>query len=97
MKLTDTQIKLGVAAIIVFIGVGWYLFSSSQKPEPTISETEPAKPAEALFLELRNNLRITYDTTVFSNARFLALKNFTVPVVPDALGHTDPFKPGAGQ
>lgn len=97
MKFTDTQIKLGVAALIVLIGAGWYLFSSSQEPEPTISETEPAKPAEALFLELKNDLRINYDTTVFNNPRFLALKNLTVPVVPEPLGHVDPFKPGGGQ
>jgi len=89
---------VGVGLLI--LAAGWYLLSGSDASSgaPVSELAGPGSVAETTFVELAARLgSIDFDTTIFSNERFSALKDIRTEIVPEASGRVDPFAPLSGQ
>ena len=91
MKLDSNTILLLLVTLLVGGGAYWYFFmNTSNNPPLTTSGT--VNPAQAQFTALVSQLQpISFDTSIFSDPRFMALTDLTTPIEPESSGRTDPF------
>ena len=94
MKSSTTLII--IATLIVAAGAYWYFFTGTgNEPPLTTSATENA--AHIRFQTLVSELQpISFNTSIFSDPRFMALIDLTTPITPETLGRLDPFAPVPG-
>lgn len=94
-NLSQKNIGIAVAAVIVIGGLLWYFFSgSSDTQAPLSGENGSPNPIETQFLTLTGELSpISFDKTIFSDPRFAALVDITMKVTPEQTGRPDPFAP----
>lgn len=97
MKPSANTIFIILTAVIVAGGTYWYFFIETAT-EPAVSTSEPVQSiTQAEFQTLVTELEpVDFDTRIFEDARFSALRDITTPVAPEALGRNDPFAPIAG-
>lgn len=95
MKLKPNNILIIVATLIVLAGVYWYFFTGTGN-EPPLSAGAAPSDAQAKFETLVSQLPISFDTSIFNDARFNALVDITKPVAPEPVGRTDPLAPIPG-
>ncbi len=68
--------------------------SSSVVGDPSVLPTEDAVASDKFLTTLLNMKNIKFDEGIFSNPSFLALKDFTTPLVPEGNeGRLNPFAP----
>jgi hypothetical protein len=94
---TRTNVILIVLALLVAAGALYMLFARGDE-ESTVSETEaPGTEAERSFLALTAEIgSISFETSVFTDPRFSALRDIRTQIVPETLGRPDPFAPLQG-
>ncbi|HUO55947.1 MAG TPA: hypothetical protein VMU27_00715 [Candidatus Paceibacterota bacterium] len=87
--------KIVIAAIVLVIIVGaWYGLTSSSTPTPTLSTTTESSPDDQAVVSALLQLQaISLSNQIFSNPAFQSLQDYTVQVVPEPVGRTDPFAP----
>lgn len=88
-------ILIVVASLIVAAGAYWYFFTDTGN-EPPLSASDTTNQAQMQFESLVGQLPISFDTSIFSNPRFMALVNITTDISPEVTGRIDPFAPVAG-
>lgn len=85
-----------VAALIAAAGAYWYFFTGTGNQAPLTTGVEENQ-AQAQFKALASELQpISFDTSIFSDPRFMSLVDLTTPVAPEASGRLDPFAPIPG-
>lgn len=85
-----------VATLIVAAGAYWYFFTGTGN-EPPLATTEPSSQAQVQFETLVSQLQpISFNTGIFSDARFNALVDIATPVAPESAGRLDPLAPIPG-
>lgn len=90
MKLSPLPIGIGIAFLAAFSY--WYFFTGEN--DVPISATPAPGPAEERFLTLAGELSpISFDTSIFTDPRFLALVDLATPITPEIPGRADPFAP----
>ncbi|PIR82906.1 hypothetical protein COU19_03145 [Candidatus Kaiserbacteria bacterium CG10_big_fil_rev_8_21_14_0_10_56_12] len=90
MKPSASTILIILTACVVVGGVLWYVNAQNTAQAPLTASTNNASQAE--FQVLVTQLQpITFDTSIFSDPHFLALKDITTQVAPVPLGRLDPF------
>lgn len=95
----DWILKHKIIALIialVFAVGAWYLLSGSSSSDAVLSaeQTAPAPAGTADLIESLLALRaVSLSGTIFSNPAFQALRDFSTPIVPEAIGRSDPFAP----
>lgn len=96
MKNNSNILILFIVTIVVVGGGYWYFFTGKGEQAPlTIATTE--NQAQTQFQTLVSQLQpISFDTTIFSDARFMALSDLTTPIAPESAGRLDPFASIAG-
>ena len=91
-SLTPTII---IFAVIIAMVVG-YIY---MKNVGTGATTQPLTASSinstaSKFQNITNKLSsISFDTSIFSDPRFMALQDITTPVAQESVGRTDPFAP----
>lgn len=89
--MKSNTIILVVAAVIVAVGVFWY-YSTKTGNEPPLSVLSAENQAQTRFQALFGELQpISFDTNIFSDARFMALADLATPLTPETAGRLDPF------
>ena len=89
----NRQTIILIAVMVLLAGIYWYFFLG-KGPEVPLSASAPTDPSEQQFLELSSKLSsISFDTTLFSDARFTALTDLTTPIALENQGRPDPFAP----
>ncbi len=92
MKFTTNSILTIIATIVVAAGAYWYFFTGTEQPSLTIGVE--GTQTQARFQTLVGELSpISFNTDIFSDPRFNALVNITMPVSPEPVGRLDPFAP----
>jgi hypothetical protein len=95
--MKTSNIILIVAALIVAAGAYWYFFTGTGTNAPLTASTATDNVSQAQFQTLVSELQpITFDTSIFSDPRFMALVDLTTPITPEQTGRTDPFAPVPG-
>jgi len=82
-----------IALTIIIAGTGYWYFATqtgSDVPITSSTETAPRTQFQGLLNELRS---ISFDTTIFSNSKFISLVDLKVPVTSEPSGRLDPFAP----
>jgi hypothetical protein len=94
MKKPSMQTTLIIiAALVVAGGAYWYFFAGSGD-EPALTATQGNTEAQAQFQSLVGELApISFDTSIFTDARFSSLIDLATPVTPETSGRIDPFAP----
>lgn len=94
MKNKPLMIGLGVVALLA---VGYFLFSGSSSDVANVTTGVATSPAELYFINLAGELEtVEFDTSVLSDARFIALTDISTNIVPGKPGRPDPFAPISG-
>lgn len=91
MKFDSNTIVLIIAALIVAAGAYWFFFTGTgNQPPVSIGTTQSA--AQTQFQSLVGQLSpVSFDTSIFSDARFQSLVDLATPVAPESIGRLDPF------
>ena len=85
-----------ITTLVVAAGAYWYFFTGTGNQPPLTASVQENQSA-ALFRSLVSELQsISFDTSIFSDARFNALVDITTPVAPESAGRLDPLAPIAG-
>ena len=79
-----------VAAIVVGAGAYWYFFTGAGN-QPSLTANTSENTAQTKFKALVNDLPASFDTGIFSDARFNTLVDLTTQISPESLGRLDPF------
>lgn len=91
-KLTSPTVLTVVATLVVALGAYWYFFTGTSNESPVSATGAPQNPAQAQFGTLVSTLQpISFDTSIFSDARFNALVDLSTPIAPESAGRPDPF------
>lgn len=91
MKIDSNTTLLIVATLIVAAGAYWYFFTGTGN-EPPLTTTTVENQAQTQFQMLVSQLQpVSFDTTIFSDPRFMALTDLATPVLPESAGRLDPF------
>jgi hypothetical protein len=94
--MKSNTIILIVATLIVAAGAYWYFFTGTGN-EPPLTTTTSGNDSQAQFQTLVSELQpISFDTSIFSDPRFMALVDLATPVTPESAGRPDPFAPVPG-
>ncbi len=93
LKKYQNVIIVIVVIIIAFV-VYTFFFAGKATPilsEQNINQTAPAdQDLISLLIELKG---ITLDESIFANAAFVSLQDFSKDLVPEAVGRPNPFAP----
>lgn len=92
---TNTIILI-IATLVIAAGAYWYFFTDTgNDPSLTTSQTENVD--QIRFQALVSQLQpITFNTSIFSDSRFMALVDLATPITPETAGRLDPFAPVPG-
>lgn len=97
MHLTKSNIILAVIAGLTLVAAIYYYGFYNKDNGPAVVETAPASAAELDFVNLVGQIdSISFDTSIFSDPRFMALTDIHTIVVPETSGRRDPFAPLSG-
>ena len=95
--MNSNTIILIVATLIVAGGAYWYFFTGTGNQPPLATALATDNPAQIQFQALVSELQpISFLTTIFSDARFMALVDLTTPIQSETIGRLDPFAPITG-
>lgn len=97
MKFLKKNMSL-VALIIVIIGAAAYYMTKDGATTDVVTEGElPTSETEATFLGFSSELEsVTFDASIFTDPRFMALTDIRTSIVDESKGRRDPFAPLAG-
>ena len=93
MKSSTTIIT--ITALIVAALAYWYFFTGTGNQSPLTASTSE-NPAQTQFRTLISELPTSFNTNIFSDARFNALVDLTTQISPESTGRLDPFAPVQG-
>jgi len=94
--MKSNTIILIIATLIVAAGAYWYFFTGTGN-EPPLTTTLVENEAQMQFQILVSELQpISFNTSIFSEPRFMALINLATPITPEPAGRLDPFAPIPG-
>ncbi len=86
-----------VIALAIVAGAYWYFFTGTGNQPPLTATTSFENVSQAQFQTLVTELQpISFDTSIFSDARFMGLVDLATPIAPEAIGRLDPFAPVPG-
>lgn len=96
MKFTTnptTFITIGVALVVAAFAY-WFFFTDTGNEPPISAVTTPLNPAQMQFEALVGELQpISFNTGIFSDARFNALVDINTSIAPESFGRLDPLAP----
>ena len=96
MKTNSNTTLIIIVTIIVAAGAYWYFFTGAGNQPPLSSSTKSYNLSQTQFQTLVNELSISFNTAIFSNAHFGALVDLTTQISPESAGRLDPFAPIEG-
>ncbi len=86
-----------ISTLLIAAGAYWYFFTGTGNEPPLTATSAATSQAQAQFQTLVGELQpISFDTGIFSDARFNALVDITVSVSPEPVGRLDPLAPIPG-
>lgn len=93
---TNTTILI-VVTLFIAGAAYWYFFVGTGNQPPLSTQSAATSKAQAQFETLVGELQpISFNTSIFSDARFNALVDITAMVTPESSGRPDPLAPIPG-
>jgi hypothetical protein len=95
MKNNSTSMLLILALLVA--AVGYWFFFMGEEDTATLSPVYVENQAQTQFQALVGTLPVSFDTSIFSDARFSFLEDLSTPVIPEPVGRADPFAALSGE
>lgn len=97
MPQNQTPVVLIILGIVVLGAIAYLLFGQgTTDPAVAITDTSITE-RELVFVNLTAQIEpIKFETSILTDARFLALLDLRTAIVPENEGRTDPFGPIPG-
>ncbi len=92
MKPNSNTVLIIIVTLIV-AAVAYYFFFTGTGNQPPLTSSGSSNLSQSQFQNLVNELSISFDTGIFSDARFNALVDLTTQISPESAGRLDPFAP----
>ncbi len=90
--MSRTTILYASLAFVILGGAYWYFGTGSS--EAPLTAGDATTPAAQEFLDLAGKLTpVSFDTSIFTDARFNALVDISTTITPESQGRVDPFAP----
>ncbi|MEK7144393.1 MAG: hypothetical protein AAB794_00835 [Patescibacteria group bacterium] len=90
---SNSTLTIATVALVVAGLAYWYFFTDTGN-EPPLSTSTRTNVAQMQFETLVGELEpISFNTSIFSDARFNALADITTAVSPESFGRVDPLAP----
>jgi hypothetical protein len=90
--MKSNALLIGIATILVAAGAYWYFFTGTGNEPPLSDVGASTNQAQTQFQTLVGELQpISFDSNIFSDARFNALVSLATPIAPESTGRLDPF------
>jgi hypothetical protein len=90
--MKSNAILIGIVIILVAAGAYWYFFTGTGNQPPLSDISTSTSEAQTQFQALVGELQpISFDASIFSDARFNALVDLTTQISPESTGRLDPF------
>ena len=94
MKFNLTSVI--VSMLVIVAGGYWYFFGQTGNEAP-LTNSVAVDATQAQFQVLVSQLKpISFDTSIFSDPKFMALVDLSTPISPEPSGRQDPFAPLLG-
>jgi hypothetical protein len=94
MPTSRTNIILLILGLLILGAAGYLLFGQSETLGVLPAGVSPASEAELTFLALTARIDpVDFDTSIFQDPRFAALRDIRTAIIPEAIGRFDPFAP----
>ncbi|MBU6214586.1 hypothetical protein KGM48_01960 [Patescibacteria group bacterium] len=90
----NTLILVAVS-FLVALAAYWYFFMNAGNQAPLTAVPEPSS-TQMQFDSLSSQLPVSFDTSIFSDPRFIALVDITQPIQQEPAGRADPLAPISG-
>jgi hypothetical protein len=85
---------IAIAAGAVLLAAAAYLLFMKSDSTVALTESLPQSTAEITFVNLASQLEpLGFDTSVLSDPRFMSLIDIHTAIIPESVGHADPFSP----
>jgi flagellar basal body-associated protein FliL len=92
MKTNINVMQIIVILLVLAAGGAYWYFSAGSQEQPTLTELGSGNRLQNEFQTLAGQLTpITFNTSIFSDARFTALVDITTPITQEPVGRSDPF------
>lgn len=97
--LIQHKILLVVVALVIAGGVWYGMSSTPAAPDltPTTGSAEIAPVDQGIVQTLLTLRAVKLDGTIFSDATFRKLQDFSTDIQPETVGRTNPFAPISAQ
>ena len=96
MKINSNTLFIILSACIIAAGAFWYFFMDAAT-QPPLSLSTSGNQSQVRFQTLVAELQpISFNANIFSDPRFLALRDLTTPITDEPIGRSDPFAAAAG-
>jgi hypothetical protein len=79
--------------LVVILGLGYYLFSSSGTPAPLTTDSSSSSVSQHLLVTLSNLQTIQLNGAIFTDPAFQSLTNFGTTIPTQPTGRANPFAP----
>ncbi len=90
MKPNSNTLLLIIVTLVVAAVAYWYFFTDTGN-KPPLTASAAKNLSQTQFQTLVNELSISFNTGIFSDARFNALVDITTQISPESAGRLDPF------
>ena len=88
--MKSNTVLIVIVTLFLAAGAYWYFFTGGE--QPPLSSDASLNEAQTQFQTLISELQpISFDTRMFSDARFNALVDITTPIASETSGRQDPF------
>lgn len=92
MKFSRKNLPYIALAIVVLGAAVYYLWGRPNTDPIVTTDATPQSSSEATFLNLVGELEnVSFEGTIFTDARFLSLKDIHTNIVAEPTGRRDPF------
>ncbi len=83
-----------VVAIIAVLVLGYFYLTGTSATEQPLTTSSVLSVSGIRVQSLSSQLTsLTFDTSILSDTRFVALKDIATPITPQSIGRSDPFAP----
>lgn len=90
---SNTTLLIIVTLLVAAVAY-WYFFTGTGNQPPLSAINTPVNQTQMQFETLVGELQsVSFNTAIFSDARFNALTDIATPVAPESFGRLDPLAP----
>lgn len=91
LQTGSQKIIASLAIMLALVGLGYYVFTSTEIPVADISLSEQEVLGQEIIILASKVENISFDQSVFASTIFSSLVDYHLPLNPESQGRSNPF------